>query len=152
MPGRVNVLSSLTSLFPDVTCIRRQTSQPAPKGIHIFSGVSERVYWSETYLQTVDHTGEIHVTFLAVRSRAAKVHQQSISNPYPRLRLCVSHIMAQLAAVLRKEPNLHISSITHWTDAITVLDWLQSPSRHYKLFTGAWLIRRPARRSWLTFD
>ncbi|KAI3370918.1 hypothetical protein L3Q82_007424 [Scortum barcoo] len=102
------------------------------QSIHIFSDVSEKAYSSVAYLRTVDQSGEIQVAFLAARSRVDPVRQQSI----PRLELCAAHTGAQLAAVLKKELTLHISSITYWTDSTMVLNWLQSQSWSYKVFVG----------------
>ncbi|KAI3351158.1 hypothetical protein L3Q82_005715 [Scortum barcoo] len=85
------------------------------QSIHIFSDALEKAYGSVAYLRTVDQSGEIQVAFLAARSRVAPVRQQSIL----RLELCASHIGAQLAAVLKKELTLHISSVTYWTDSTT---------------------------------
>lgn len=105
---------------------------PVTQSIHIFTDASERAYGAVAYLRTVDETGHIQLSFLAARSRVAPVRQQSI----PRLELCAAHTGAQLAAVLKKELTLPITSVIYWTDSTTVLNWLQSQSCRFKVFVG----------------
>lgn len=134
--GRVNSINSHPSLSHGVHRahgVQQGTYMSTSiQTIHIFSDASARAYGSVAYLWTVDQSNSIQVAFLAARSRVAPVRQQSI----PRLELCAAHTGAQLAAVLKRELTLTITSITYWTDSSTVLNWLQSQSCRYKLFVG----------------
>lgn len=67
--------------------------------IHVFSDASERVYGSVSYLRTEDVQGQIHLSFLADRSRAAPQRQLSI----PCLELCGALTAAQLAKTVERE-------------------------------------------------
>ncbi|XP_048030334.1 uncharacterized protein LOC125279307 [Megalobrama amblycephala] len=125
--------------LPQLSCVtlpRCYTTKVDPlissRSVHTFCDASERAYGAVAYLRTEDSKGQVEVSFLAARSRVAPKKQQTI----PRLELCAALTGAQLAAVLKTELSLDISSFRYWTDSTTVLNWLQSDSCHFKVFVG----------------
>lgn len=66
------------------------------------------------------------------RSRVSPRKQLSM----PRLELCAALAGAQLAKVIMTELSLPSQQVTLWTDAMTVLTWLNSDSCRYKVFLG----------------
>lgn len=66
------------------------------RDIHIFCDASEQAYGAVAYLRSENNEGQVEVTFMATRSRAAPRKQQSI----PRLELCAALSGAQLSKLL----------------------------------------------------
>lgn len=99
---------------------------------HIFCDASERAYGAVAYLRTQENQGEVHIAFVMARSRVSPRKQLSM----PRLELCAALVGAQLAKVIMTELSLPSQQVTLWTDAMTVLTWLNSDSCRYKVFVG----------------
>lgn len=102
------------------------------RSVHVFCDASEKAYGSVAYLCSEDSQGNMHVAFMAARSRVAPRKQISIA----RLELCAALTGAQLGDVLKKELTLDISKFIYWSDSTTVLSWLQSDSCRYRVFVG----------------
>lgn len=100
--------------------------------IHIFCDASERAYGSVAFMQTVDDTQQVYVSFVFARSRVAPRKQISI----PRLELSAALTGAQLARVIETELAVPSRHITLWSDSTTVLHWIKSESCRYKVFVG----------------
>ncbi|KAK7918811.1 hypothetical protein WMY93_010095 [Mugilogobius chulae] len=108
------------------------TADTATKHIHIFCDASERAYGSVAFMQTVDDSQHIFVSFVFARSRVAPRKQLSI----PRLELSAALTGAQLARLLETELSITSEHITLWSDSTTVLYWIKSESCCYKVFVG----------------
>ena len=68
------------------------------------------------------------VSFVLGKCRIALIKQVSI----PRLELQAALYSVRLRKLIIEEHDLLIDSVTHWTDSITVLQWLYSADRRQK--------------------
>ncbi len=123
--------------LPNITLPRCYTSlkmdhPSSVRNIHVFADASEQAYRSVACLRSENPQGKVEVSFLAARSCITPKKQQSI----PRLELCAALTGAQLSKVIANELTLPISSLTLWSDSLTVLTWLLSDSCRYKVFVG----------------
>lgn len=79
----------------------------------------------------MEYPGErFHVSFVASKGRVAPLKLQSI----PRLELQAALLGSRLARFIQEEHNYVITRRIFWTDSQTVLNWIRSDPRSYKMF------------------
>ncbi len=81
------------------------------------SDASVQAYRAVAYLRTVDPAVQTYLSFLIARSRVSPKRVHSI----PRLELCGSLVVAQIAKMLLDELTRPIPSTVLWTDSTMVL-------------------------------
>jgi hypothetical protein len=99
--------------------------------IHIFCDASEAGFASAAYLRLVG--SEIRCSFIAAKSHVAPVKPMLT---IPKLELQGAVMAVRLSETLRREMDIELHSITHWTDAMTVLKYINNESRRWKVFVG----------------
>ena len=67
----------------------------------------------------------IEVSFVLGKCRIASIKQLSI----PRLELQAALYSVRLRKLIIQEHDLPINCVTHWTDSVTVLQWLNSAEK-----------------------
>ncbi|XP_074032901.1 uncharacterized protein [Leptinotarsa decemlineata] len=99
--------------------------------LHIFCDASENAYASVAYLRWSGKDG-IKVCFLNARTRVSPIKPLSI----PRLELQAALIGSRLGSSLKSVLNLKIDDTIYWTDSKTVLYWIRSEARRFKMFVA----------------
>lgn len=100
--------------------------------LHVFGDASEQAYAASVYLRFVEE-GEVKVSFVSGKTRVAPLKHMTV----PRLELQASLIASRLASTIRKEINLKIDRCFYWTDSMTVLSWIKSENKRFKMFVGS---------------
>lgn len=100
--------------------------------LHVFGDASEQAYAASVYLR-FEEEGEVKVSFVSGKTRVAPLKHMTV----PRLELQASLIASRLASTIRKEINLKIDRCFYWTDSMTVLSWIKSESKRFKMFVGS---------------
>ena len=117
----------------------KQTSLPRkyfsniPKNLqlHIFSDASLEAMCIVAYFRGETEEG-IEVSFVLGKCRIAPIKQLSI----PRLELQAALYSVRLRKLIIEEHDLPINSVTHWTDSVTVLQWLNSADKRQNVFVA----------------
>ena len=92
--------------------------------LHLFSDVSLEAMCIVSYFRAEVNDG-VEVSFVLGKSRIAPIKQLSI----PRLELQAAVYSVRLRTLIVQEHDLRIDSVTHWTDSVTVLQWLHSADK-----------------------
>ncbi|XP_033122036.1 uncharacterized protein LOC117121051, partial [Anneissia japonica] len=100
------------------------------KQLHVFSDASEKGYGMCAYLKQEAQDGTIQVSLVLARSRVAPLKYVSI----PRMELTAAVMAARLTDSILRE--LNIKEVCYWTDSQTVLKYLQSDTRRFKMFVA----------------
>ena len=87
--------------------------------------------WMVAYLRAEIEDGT-EVSFVVGRCRIAPIEQLSIA----RLELQAALYSVSLRKLIIQEHDIHLNSITHWTDSVTVLQWLNSPDKKRNVFVA----------------
>ena len=74
----------------------------------------------------------IEVSIVLRKCRIAPNKQLSI----PRLELQTASYSARLRKLIIQEHDLSIDSVTHWTDSVTVLQWVNSVDKKQNVFVA----------------
>ena len=74
------------------------------------------------------------VSFVLGKCRIAPTKQLSVA----RLELQAAVFSVRLRKLIVEEHDLLIDSVTHWTDSITILQWLHSADRKQNVFFRQW--------------
>lgn len=97
--------------------------------LHVFCDASETSYAAVAYIR-IQEEQLIQTNFVTAKTRVAPLRPLSI----PRLELQGALMGARLGNSLKKSMELEISSIFYWTDSKTVLHWIRSEARRFKVF------------------
>lgn len=100
--------------------------------LHIFCDASEKCYATVAYFR-INRNGEIQTSFVGARTRVAPL-KQPVS--IPRLELQAALMGARLGHTLKNSLELNISNIFYWSDSKTVLHWIRSEARRFKVFVS----------------
>ena len=104
-----------------------------PKNVqlHIFSDASLEAMCIVACFRGETEEG-IEVSFVVGKCRIATIKQLSI----PRLELQAVLYSVRLRKLIIQEHDLPINSFTHWTDSVTVLQWLNSADKRQNVFVA----------------
>ena len=115
------------------TSLPRNYFPDSPKNIqlHIFSDASLEAMCIVAYFRAEVNDG-VEVSFVLGKCRVAPIKQLSI----PRLELQAAVYSVRLRTLIAQEHDLQIDSVTHWTDSVTVLQWLHSADERQNVFVA----------------
>ena len=99
--------------------------------LHIFSDASLEAMCIDAYFRGETKEG-IEVSFVLGKCRIPPIKQ--LSNP--RLELQAALYSVRLRKLIIQEHDLPINSVTHWTDSVTVLQWLNSADKRQNVFVA----------------
>ncbi|XP_053696951.1 uncharacterized protein LOC128744165 [Sabethes cyaneus] len=105
------------------------SSQILKRDLHVFCDASEAAFACTIYLVTT-HKNGVDTSLLAAKARVAPTKTLSI----PKLELQAAVLGSRLVNSIVKELRPPINRITYWSDSTTVLSWIHSESRKYKIF------------------
>ncbi|KAI5752980.1 hypothetical protein M8J77_022401 [Diaphorina citri] len=109
-------------------CIPRWISGPDLVGeeyqIHVFADASKDAYATAIFLR-IEHNQGVILRLLASKARVAPATKTSKRMSIPRLELLAACIAARLYQNVINDYKLHNVKTICWTDASTVLAWLQ---------------------------
>ena len=108
------------------TPLPRKYFSNIPKNVqlHIFSDASLEAMCIVAYFRGEIEEG-IELSFVLCKCRIAPIKQLSI----PRLELQAALYSVRLRKLIIQEHDLPINSVTHWTDSVTVLQWLNTRTK-----------------------
>jgi hypothetical protein len=98
--------------------------------LHAFSDASERACAAVVYIRVVDQTDHVKTTLIASKTKLAPLKLVTI----PRLELLAAELSAKLATKIRRQ--LPVDHLVCWIDSLSVLQWLNKPSSHWKTYVG----------------
>lgn len=97
--------------------------------LHVFVDASETCYATVAYLR-IQQENEVEVAFVSARTRVSSLRPLSV----PRLELQGALLGARLGHYLKNSLNLELSNVFYWCDSKTVLHWIRSEARRFKVF------------------
>ena len=107
------------------------SAMPKSIQLHIFSDASLEAMCIVAYFRAETEDG-IEVSFVLGKCRIAPMKQLSI----PRLELQAALYSVRLRKLIVQEHDLLIDNVTHWTDSITVLQWLHYVVKKQNVFVA----------------
>ena len=107
------------------------TAIPKNVQLHIFCDASLEAMCIVAYFRTETEDGA-EVSFVLGKCRIAPIKQLSI----PRLELQAALYSVRLRKLILQEHDISIDSVTHWTDSVTVLQWLYSADKKQNVFVA----------------
>ncbi|XP_074040766.1 uncharacterized protein [Leptinotarsa decemlineata] len=105
--------------------------QKSEDQLHIFCDASEKCYAAVAYLR-IQQGEKVETSFITAKTRVAPLKPLSI----PRLELQAALMGARLGHFLKKTLDMEISAIWYWSDSKTVLYWIRSEARRFKVFVA----------------
>ena len=81
------------------------------------------------YLHAEDVDG-VEISFVIEKCRTAPMKQQTI----PKFELQAELFSVRLRQLITEDHDLKIQTVTHWTDSMTVLQWLHSAEKRQQIF------------------
>ena len=98
--------------------------------MHVFCDASTKAYSAVAYWRFCNAVGKYHTAFVIAKSRVAPVNSLTI----PRLELQAAVIACRLAKFIEEEHSYKILKRYFWSDSITVLRWIRSDPKDFKIF------------------
>ena len=83
------------------------------------------------YLRAEDDDG-VELSFVIGKCRIAPMKQQTI----PKLELQAALYSVRLRQLISADHDIQFQTVTHWTDSITVLQWLHSAHKRPQVFVA----------------
>ena len=115
------------------TLLPRRYFSAIPQNVqlHLFCDASLEAMCNLAYFRAESDAGN-EVSFVLGKCRIAPIKQLF----FPRLELQAALYSVPLKKMIVEEHDLLIDSVTHWTDSITVLQWLHSADRKHNVFVA----------------
>ena len=98
--------------------------------LHVFSDASRVGYAAVAYLRFVNTDGEIHCASVMGKTRLAPIR----GIPIPRLEPSAAVISVKLRVFVRRELDMNIERVYHWTDSSSVLKCVHNETRRFHTF------------------
>lgn len=99
--------------------------------LHGFGDASRKIHAAVIYLQITTTMGS-YVKFLASKSRATPVKEETISRLEILAALIAARLIRQVGQAL--EPEVDVNEMTCWTDSKVALTWIKDKEREWKPF------------------
>ena len=99
--------------------------------LHIFCDASLESICIVAYFRAETHNG-VEVSFVIGNCRIPPMKQQTI----PKLELQAVLYSVRLRQLIVEEHDIRIASVTHWTDSMTVLQWLHAAHKKQQVFVA----------------
>ena len=114
-----NWLDSLPALqdVEILRCVKPPAFEVKSSQLHCLCDASQTGYGAVIYMRSVSVTGEIHCSFIVVRSRVAFIKPGTI----PCRELVAAVVGVELTTFLKRELELKSNDIVFWTDCTSVL-------------------------------
>ena len=103
--------------------------------LHIFSDASSEAMCVVAYMRAETANGN-QLCFVVGKCRIAPMKQQTI----PKLELQAALNAVRLRQLITQGHDIAIANVYHWTDSLTVLQWIHSAPKKQQVF-GANRIR-----------
>ena len=100
--------------------------------LHCFTDASTFGYGAVVYLRAQFGNGEKHCSLVMGRSRVTPAKPVTI----PRLELTAAVVGFELVQLVKRELDFAVDSIYFWTDSTSVLHYVRSTARRYKMFVA----------------
>ena len=101
--------------------------------LHLFSDASELGFASVAYLRIQLSSSQFVCHFLAAKSHLAPVKKVLT---IPKLELQGAVMSVRLSQTLQSELDVKLSRVVYWTDALTVLRYIQNDEKRWKIFVA----------------
>ncbi|KAJ8941108.1 hypothetical protein NQ318_019113 [Aromia moschata] len=113
--------------------------------LHGFCDAIERACGACIYVRTINRYGNIAVSLLCSKRRAAPLKTISL----PRLELCGAQLLSHLTHKVIHSLQCYVDSCYLWTDSTIVLNWLASPPNSWNTSQIEWQIFKCTQRDTL---
>ena len=101
--------------------------------LHTFGDASELVYASMAFLRNEHEDGQITCGLVATRNRLAPLKTKLT---IPRMELNGCRLSSQIAAQIKKDIDIEINSVYHWTDSSAALSYIRDTTTRFSVFIG----------------
>ena len=123
-------LSSVASIrIP--RCVKGSLAAPDELMLHVFSDASERGYGAVVYCRAT-RGAHVQLSLVMAKSRVSPISYVTI----PRLELQGALAGVRLAKLVCQELRLSMSTVTFWTDSMTVFQWINSKTYKFQTFVA----------------
>ena len=113
-------------------CYRRIAEVPVELQLHIFTDARQLGFGAAAYLRLAFLDGGVEVAFLMAKTHIAPLKQWT----FPQLELKGACEGVDLATLIATELHLNKTKTTYHTDSQTVLQWINSQTCKFDVFTG----------------
>ena len=100
--------------------------------LYTFCNASERAIGAVSYLRTVQHTGEVQVSFVLGKAKLTPAHATTI----PCLELCAAVMGVELSEVITEKLERKPDSVTYYSDSKVVLGYVTNDSRRFYVYVS----------------
>ena len=107
------------------------TTKPEVVELHIFSDASLEAMCMVAYLRAETANG-VQLCFVVGKCRIAPMKQQTI----PKLELQAALYAVRLRQLITQGHDIAIANVYHWTDSLTVLQWIHSARKKQQVFVA----------------
>ncbi len=107
-----------------------KTAVPVSVALHLFADASAEAYAAAAYVLAKYNEGEHSAVLAMARAHVKPPRVDTI----PRLELLAAELSTQLRITLLQKLKLNVEEVTHWTDSLTVLYWINNDSSRLQAF------------------
>jgi hypothetical protein len=100
--------------------------------LHTFVDSSEAAFAAVSYFRFIGQQGEVKVVLVAAKTKVTPKRLLTI----PRLELQAAVLGTRLVTTICNGHSFRISRRVFWSDSTTVLQWIHSDARKYKVFVA----------------
>ena len=100
--------------------------------LHTFCDASERAIGAVSYLRTIQHTGEVQVSFVLGKAKLTPAHTTTIL----RLERCAAIMGVELSEVITEELERKPDSVTYDSDSKVVLGYVTNDSWRFYVYVS----------------
>ena len=100
--------------------------------LHIFCEASIEAIGAVSYLRTIQHNGNVQVSFVFGKAKLAPNHTTTV----PPLELCAAVLGVEMVELLMQELDVKTEAITYYSDSRVVLGYITNESRRFNVYVS----------------
>ena len=113
-------------------CYKTPGFETVSSSLHSFSDACDYGYGMVTYLRQVNKEGEVRASFVMAKSRVVPAKQTTV----PRMELTAAVVSAEVAALVKAELDVALSSESYWVDSTIALGYIQNETKRPRTYVA----------------